>query len=154
MKHSNRHALHRTAARAAVGLALLGGVLGALATGDGPTQLRRYVDQQVGGIDKLKVPATNAEMPVPRQADGTVNYRYETKEAKRYLGKLLFHDPVRSARINVNTGVPLDLPAGTAFGGTMSASAANIEAIANAQRGDTSCGTCHLGEAAGKAGQR
>src|SRR5438093_120977 len=88
----------------------------------------------------------------PRTA--SVTFRYETTEAKRYLGKLLFHDPVRSARINLNTGVPLDLPAGTAFGGTMSAAAPNIEAIANAQRGDTSCGTCHLGEAAGKAGQR
>ena len=36
----------------------------------------------------------------------------------------------------------------------MSASDPSIEAIANAQRRDTSCGTCHLGEAAGKAGQR
>jgi len=122
--------------------------------GAGPTQLRQHIDRQVGGIDKLKVPATNADIPVPRQPDGTVNYRYETAEAKRYLGKLLFHDPVRSARINLNTGVPLDLPAGTAFGGTMSASAPNVTAIADAQRRDTSCGTCHLGEAAGKAGQR
>ena len=91
---------------------------------------------------------------MPRQADGTVNYRYETTEAKRYLGKLLFHDPVRSARINLNTGVPRDLPAGTAFGGRMSASAPNIDGAAAGQRRDTSCGTCHLGEAAGKAGQR
>jgi cytochrome c peroxidase len=140
--------------RTALGLALLCGVFGAIAHDDGPTQLRQYIGRQTGGLDKLKVPTTNAEIPVPLQADGTVNYRYETTEAKRYLGKLLFHDPVRSARINVNTGVPLDLPAGTAFGGTMSASDPNIEVIANAQRRDTSCGSCHLGEAAGKAGQR
>jgi cytochrome c peroxidase len=120
----------------------------------GPTHLRQLIDRQVGGIDKLKVPATNADMPVPRQPDGSVNYRYQTTEAKRYLGKLLFHDPVRTARININTGVPLDLPAGTAFGGTLSASDPNIPAIVNAQRQDTSCGTCHLGEAAGKAGQQ
>jgi hypothetical protein len=122
--------------------------------GSSPTQLRQFIDRQVGGIDKLKVPATNAELPVPRQADGSVNYRFQTTEAKRYLGKLLFHDPVRTARININTGVPLDLPAGTAFGGTLSAADPNIQAIANAQRRDTSCGTCHLGEAAGKAGQQ
>ena len=116
-------------------------------------QLRQLMDQQVGGIDKLKVPATNADIPVP---PGKANEpdRYKTTEAKRYLGKLLFHDPVRSARININTGVPLDLPAGTAFGGTMSASDPNIQEIANAQRRDSSCGTCHIGEAAGKAGQR
>jgi len=122
--------------------------------GISPTHLRQLIDRQVGGVDKLKVPATNGELPVPRQPDGTVNYRYQTTEAKRYLGKLLFHDPVRSARININTGVPLDLPAGTAFGGTMSASDPNIEAIANAQRRGPSCGSCHIGEAAGKAGQQ
>ena len=127
---------------------------GAAAQGDSPVQLRQFIDQQVGGIAKLMVPATNADIPVPRQPDGTVAYRYQTTEAKRYLGKLLFHDPVRTARININTGQPLDLPAGTAFGGTLSASDPNIQAIANAQRQDTSCGTCHLGEAAGKAGQQ
>lgn len=123
-------------------------------SGDNPAQLRHFIGQQVGGVDKLKVPAKDADIPVPRQPDGSVNYRYQTTETKRYLGKLLFHDPVRSARINVNVGQPLDLPAGTAFGGTMSASASNIQAIANAQRQDTSCGSCHIGEAAGKAGQQ
>jgi len=120
----------------------------------GPVPLRQLIDRQVGGLDKLKVPATDAELPVPRQPDGSVNYRFQTTEAKRYLGKLLFHDPVRSARINVNTGVPLDLPAGTAFGGTMSAADPRIEAVAAAQRRATSCGSCHIGEAAGKAGQQ
>src|SRR5215831_7153885 len=66
--------------------------------------LRSFIAQQVGGLDKLKVPATNAEIPLPRQPDGAVNPRFQTTEAKRYLGKLLFHDPVRSARIDINTG--------------------------------------------------
>jgi hypothetical protein len=35
----------------------------------------------------------------------------------------------------------------------LSASDPNIQAIVDAQRQDTSCGSCHLGEAAGKAGQ-
>ena len=86
--------------------------------GNSPTQVRTFIGQQVGGIDKLRVPAKDADIPVPRQADGTVNYRFETTQAKRFLGKMLFHDPVRTARININTGQPLDLPAGTAFGGT------------------------------------
>src|SRR5882724_2997153 len=104
------------------------------AQGDSPVQLRQYIGQQVGGIDKLQVPAKDADVPVPRQPDGSVNPRFKTTEAKRFLGKLLFHDPVRTARININTGQPLDLPVGTAFGGTVSASDPNIQAIVNAQR--------------------
>src|SRR4051794_4290839 len=65
---------------------------------DDARQLRQFIDRQVGGLSKLVVPRTNAEIPLPRQADGTVNPRYQTTEAKRYLGKLLFHDPVRTAR--------------------------------------------------------
>jgi len=90
--------------------------------------LRDYIDRQVGGIDKLKVPATDADIPIARQPDGTVNPRYKTTEEKRYLGKLLFHDPIRTARID------------PAYGGV----------LATKQSG--SCGSCHLGEAAGKAG--
>ena len=63
--------------------------------------------------------------------------RYKTTEAKRYLGKLLFHDPVRTARINVNksvnppirTGEPRDLPDGTAFGGTVPADNPNVGSV-------------------------
>jgi hypothetical protein len=102
--------------------------LSAAAQGDSPTQLRRFIDQQVGGIDKLKVPATDADIPLPRRPDGTVNPRYQTTEQKRYLGKLLFHDPIRTARID------------PAYGGVL------------ATKQTASCGSCHLGEAAGKAG--
>ena len=158
-KPVDRHLFQTQVARAgARGLLLLSLCGVAAAQGDGPTKLRQFIDQQVGGIDKLKVPATDAAIPVPKQPDGTVNYRYQTTEAKRYLGKLLFHDPVRSARINKgnygqNEPQPSDLPAGTAFGGTLSASDPNIQAIINAERQDTSCGSCHIGEAASKAGQ-
>src|SRR3982751_5916508 len=85
MKHASRSAPHRMVTRTALGLALLCSVFGAIAHDDGPAQLRQTIGHQTGGLDKLKVPATNAEMPVPRQADGTVSYRYETTEAKRYL---------------------------------------------------------------------
>jgi Di-haem cytochrome c peroxidase len=118
-----------------------------------PAQLRQFIDRQVGGIDKLKVPATNTDIPVPPGKPNEPD-RYQTTEAKRYLGKLLFHDPIRTARININESVPVNLPAGTAFGGTVNASNPNVPAIVNATKQTGSCGTCHFGEAATKAGQQ
>ena len=128
--------------------------------GNSAAQLRRFIDGQVGGINKLMVPAENTALPLPRQADGSVNPRYKTTEEKRFLGKLLFHDPVRTARVNKgnagqNDPQPLaDFPAGTAFGGTLNAAHTNIAAIEAATRLTGSCGSCHIGEAAGKAGQQ
>src|SRR6266481_8085527 len=117
-------------------------------------RIRDFIREQVGGLHNLQVPTRNEDIPLPKQADSTVNPRYKTTEEKRFLGKLLFHDPVRAARVNINKGQPLDLPAGTAFGGTVSASDPNIQEIVNAQQQDTSCGSCHIAEAAGKAGQQ
>jgi cytochrome c peroxidase len=140
--------------------------------GDSASQLRQFIGQQVGGIDKLKVPATNAALPVPAPLAGSGNtpYRYETTEAKRFLGKLLFHDPIRTARVGpaTNQGQPKNLPAGTNFGGTFGATdptvagflpgtgAASAEdaAIVTDTKQTGSCASCHLGEAAGKAGQQ
>lgn len=127
-----------------------------------PEQLRSLIDQQVG-IDKLKVPATDADIPVPPDPTGTEKLpdgsfktieRYRTTEAKRYLGKLLFHDPVRTVRINKNKEQPVDLPRRTAFGGTVSASEPDVPAVVNATKQTGSCGSCHFGEAASKAGQQ
>lgn len=115
--------------------------------------LRAFIGQQVGGIDKLRVPARNADIPVP-PGPAAEPYRYETTEAKRFLGKMLFHDPVRTSRININEAVPVNLPAGTAFGGTVDGSNPNVQAIVNATRQTGGCGTCHFGEAASKAGQQ
>lgn len=92
-----------------------------------PARVRRLIDQRVG-IDKLRVPPDDASIPLPREPDGTINPRFKTTEEKRYLGKMLFHDPIRTARID------------PAYGGVL------------ATRGTASCGSCHLGEAAGKAG--
>ncbi len=98
------------------------------AQSDDPGQLRQFIDQQVGGIQKLMVPANNADLPQPRLADGSPDPQFKTTEAKRYLGKLLFHDPVRMARI---------MPQ---FGGVL------------ATRQTASCASCHQGESASKAG--
>jgi cytochrome c peroxidase len=96
--------------------------------GSSPTQLRWFIDSQVGGMEKLKVPANDTALPQPRLADGSLDPFFQITEAKRYLGKQLFHDPARMIRIRPQYG--------------------GIPATA----GSASCGTCHLGEAASKAG--
>ena len=111
----------------AVALSLLCGAVAA-AQGSGPAQLRRFIDQQVGGIEKLMVPAHDADLPQPRLANGSPDPQFQITEAKRYLGKQLFHDPIRTARI---------LPE---FGGVL------------ATKQTASCASCHMGEAASKAG--
>ena len=100
----------------------------AAAQGHSPTQLRRFVDEQVGGLAKLMVPAHDADIPQPRLANGDPDPQFAVTEAKRYLGKQLFHDPIRTARI---------LPE---FGGVL------------ATKQTASCASCHMGEAASKAG--
>jgi cytochrome c peroxidase len=96
--------------------------------GSSPTQLRRFIDQQVGGIEKLMVPANDADLPQPRLPNGSPDPFFQTTEAKRYLGKQLFHDPVRMIRIRPE------------FGG--------VPATVHT----ASCASCHMGEAATKAG--
>ena len=114
----------------AVPASLLMFIGGALAADDGinPAQLRRFIDRQVGGIEKLMVPARDEDLPQPRLANGSIDPQFRITEAKRYLGKQLFHDPVRLVRIRPE------------FGG--------IPATAHT----ASCGSCHQGESASKAG--
>ena len=124
-----------------------------------PGSLRDFIAQQVGGLDNLKVPADNDAIPLPPE-DPSRPGRYKTTEEKRFLGKMLFHDPVRTTRININTqvnppireGEPRDLPEGTAFGGTVAASNPKVQSVVDSTISTGSCGSCHLGEAAGKAG--
>ncbi len=119
-------------------------------------EVRKYISAQAGGIKNLTVPPTDAAIPVPAPVAGSGNtpYRYETTEAKRYLGKQLFHDPVRTVRINENQGQPVDLPAGTAFGGELPASDPFIQNLVTQTQKTGGCGSCHIGESAGKAGQQ
>lgn len=159
-------------AACSLALPLLAGCQGELAESDessmgsatetlsiAPAQLRELIARQVGGLDKLKVPLDDASIPLPPDDPGRPG-RYKTTEAKRFLGKMLFHDPVRTARINVNQNVnppirpgePRDLPPGTAFGGTVLASNPGVQGVVDSTKSTGSCGSCHLGEAAGKAG--
>jgi len=100
----------------------------AVAQGSSPSQLRRFIDTQAGGIQKLMVPAHDVDLPQPRLANGQPDPFFQITEAKRYLGKQLFHDPVRMVRIRPE------------FGGVP----------ATAQT--ATCASCHMGEAASKAG--
>src|SRR4051812_6926258 len=54
----------------------------------GPAQLRAFIAEQVGGLEKLKVPADDSSIPLP-PADPARPGRYDTTEAKRHLGKML-----------------------------------------------------------------
>lgn len=133
LKRANRHTFLGKGAAALAVFLLCGGAAAAQdemgEQDDSARQLRHYIGQQVGGIDKLMVP-DDAHLPQPRLPEGTLTSdpRFQTTEAKRYLGKLLFFDPVRTARI-----IP-------EFGGVL------------ATRQTGSCGSCHLGEVAGKSG--
>ena len=169
---TKNHTRFANLATSALALSLLAGCQGELpddqessltteaeALGNSPAQLREFIALQVGGLEKLKVPSDDSSIPLPPD-DPSRPGRYKTTEAKRYLGKMLFHDPVRTARININknvnppirTGEPRDLPPGTAFGGTVAGSNANVQRVVDATKNTGSCGSCHLGEAAGKAG--
>jgi len=122
-------ALRGGPARAAIALSLLCSALTAAAdNGNSPTQLREFIDRQVGGLQKLVVPANDTDLPQPRLANGAPDPLFQITEAKRYLGKQLFHDPIRTARI---------LPQ---FGGDLRT------------KQTASCGSCHQGESASKAG--
>lgn len=130
---SSRYKSYRPAL--AVGLVIL---LGGAATADddrgrhdggiGAPQLRQFIDTQIGGIQKLQVPAKDEDLPQPLLANGSPDPFFQITEAKRYLGKQLFHDPARMIRIRPQYG-GIPETAGTA-----------------------SCGSCHLGETASKAG--
>ncbi len=131
-KPVNRHPFLKRVIGALAICALWGGVAPAQdqdKDGRSPIELRRFIGQQVGGLDKLIVP-DDAHLPPARLPDGTITNdpRFQTTEAKRYLGKLLFFEPTRTRRI-----IP-------AFGGVPETA------------GTGSCGACHLGEVAGKAG--
>jgi len=127
---SNNKAVVYSALAGVLALGMIAGAeqASAAAQGSSPTQLRQFIDQQVGGIGKLMVPANDADLPQPRLADGSPDPLFQTTEAKRYLGKQLFHDPVRMIRIRPE------------FGG--------VPATAHT----ASCASCHMGEAASKAG--
>ena len=122
------HWRHRSVATASAMCAYLVCAAAVAEPGNGPDHLRDYIRGQVGGIEKLMVPAKDADLPQPRLPDGRPDPFFQITEAKRYLGKQLFHDPVRMVRIRPQFGgVPETAQSAT-------------------------CASCHMGEAASKAG--
>ncbi|MCZ6817086.1 MAG: hypothetical protein O7F76_10405, partial [Planctomycetota bacterium] len=114
--------------RAHAGLVLLAAVASVAASNSSslaetPAEVRAIIVSRVGGLDALRVPATDADMPQPNDPLFRI-----TPEKKR-LGKMLFFDPIRTNNIR------------TEFGGVTILSQTS------------SCGSCHIGPAASKAGQ-
>ena len=83
--NSSRLANQYQIARALAITLLSGGAV--VAQDRSPSQLRRFIDQQVGGIEKLMVPTDDSKLPQPLFADGKPDPRFKTTEAKRFLGK-------------------------------------------------------------------
>jgi hypothetical protein len=75
-----------------VSLVLAGSHIAA-AQGNSAAQLRRFIDNQVGGLEKLIVPAHDADLPQPRLADGSIDPTFQITEVKRYLGKTALSRP-------------------------------------------------------------
>lgn len=92
------------------------------------SEIRALLTRNAGSIENFTVPASNRDLPQP-MLNGNPDPTFETTEAKRYLGKQIFHDPLRTVRIV------------TRFGGNLNTTSTG------------SCGSCHLGEAGSKAGQ-
>ncbi|MCB9855080.1 MAG: hypothetical protein H6818_05280 [Phycisphaerales bacterium] len=87
-----------------------------------PQEVRDLIANRIGSLDAIKVPATDADMPQPDDA------AFAITDAKKRLGKFLYFDPIRANNVRPE------------FGGNR----AFAQSI--------SCGSCHLGELASKAG--
>ena len=99
-QHLGHPRARRIAAAIVISLAHSVGV--AAAQGSRPAQLRQLIDQQVGGIPE--VDGARERFPHSGLADKTPDPCFPTIEAKRFLGKALFFDPVRTARIQPKFG--------------------------------------------------
>ncbi|MFQ5876426.1 MAG: cytochrome-c peroxidase [Acidobacteriota bacterium] len=121
---------HRRIRATLIALALSAPASGPLpaAPSDAARELRQALLRRVGELSLLRVPRADRDLPQPRRPDGSLDPRYAITEPKRLLGKMLFFDPIRTNHIRPE------------FGG--------VEAMAQT----ASCGSCHLGAAAGKAG--
>jgi len=95
----------------------------------GAADVRDVLLDRVGDLSALQVPDDVADFPQPRLEDGSLDPRFGITDEKVRLGRFLFFDPIRSNHI---------LPE---FGGDP------------ATAHTASCGSCHMGEAASKAGQ-
>lgn len=105
-----------------IGLIVCTGVTQETTLAETAQEVRVIITNRVGNIDALKVPASDDLMPQPTDS------LFRITPDKKRVGKLLFFDPIRSNSVRPE------------FGG--------VRALAQT----ISCGSCHLGEAAGKAG--
>ena len=69
-----------------------------------PSELRQLLLYRVGSLETLRVPANDSDLPQPRNENGDIDPRFSISEEKRYLGKLLFHDPIMTTNIRPEFG--------------------------------------------------
>ena len=110
---------------AATLLLIAGGIVAA--QGNGATQLRRFIDQQVGGIREVDGAGARPDLPQPRLANGS---------------------PTRSSR----QPRPSATSGNCCFTTRRERPGLSRSSVAFPPRATASCGTCHLGEAASKSG--
>lgn len=94
------------------------------AAAQSPQEVRARLLERVGDLARLQVPARDEDLPQPAEP------AFRITPAKRRLGQFLFFDPIRSNNVRPE------------FGG--------IRALSQT----SSCGSCHIGLAASKAGQQ
>jgi hypothetical protein len=56
-------------------------------------ELYNFIDQQVGGIEKLRFPREYAGLPLPQRTDGTLDTSFVISKPLVDLGRFLFGDP-------------------------------------------------------------
>ncbi len=105
----------------------MGPAIGPAVAQDAAT-VRAMLTKRVGDLSRLRVPESVSDFPQPRLPGGAIDPRFAITPDKVRLGKLLFFDPIRSNHLRPE------------FGG--------IPETAQT----ASCGTCHAGEVATKAG--
>jgi len=54
-------------------------------------RLRNFISDQVGGLENLIVPATDADIPQPLLEDGSVDPFFANSPERRFLGQQLFY---------------------------------------------------------------
>lgn len=99
-------------------------IITATAAAQTSDDVRTLVISRVGSLETLRVPGSDADMPQPSDS------LFQVTPAKKRLGKFLFFDPVRTTSVRPDMG--------------------GVRVLAQT----SSCGSCHLGEMASKAGTR
>src|SRR5262245_4591945 len=93
------------------GIAACGGSNGSSGNGgSGGTliddELYKLIDEQVGGIEKLRFPTKYEDLPRPQRTDGTPDTTFKVTKELIDLGRFLFADPALVTHVVTRTENP------------------------------------------------